>query len=221
MKDIVKFGEDVPGYNIPVLNEREIRAAAGIMFLLIYTGLMLIVFKNDFRFVKYVVVVFSVDFLIRVFINPRFSPTLIVGRLIVRNQVPEYVGAKQKKFAWMIGVGLSASMFVLLIVLNAYGPLTALGCLFCLIFLFFESVFGICLACKVYRAIYGEKAQYCPGEVCDVKSRQPIQHTSRAQLTIVAVFVVGIYLMVRLLSPVVNVAPHDLFGARSTTSTSK
>jgi hypothetical protein len=221
MKDIIKFGEDVPGYSIPVLNEREIRAAAGIMFLLIYTGLMIIVFKNDFRFVKYVVVVFLVDFLIRVFISPRFSPTLIVGRLIVRNQVPEYVGATQKKFAWMIGVGLSASMFVLLIILNAYGPLTALGCLFCLIFLFFESVFGICLACKVYRAIYGEKAQYCPGEVCDVKSRQPIQRTSRSQLTVVTVFVICIFVMVRLLAPVVNVAPHNLFRTATTTSTSK
>ncbi|MEI9918436.1 MAG: DUF4395 domain-containing protein [Bacteroidota bacterium] len=221
MKDIIRFGEDVPGYNIPVLNEREIRAAAGIMFLLIYTGLMLIIFNNDFRFVKYVVVVFFVDFLIRVFINPRFSPTLIVGRLIVRNQVPEYVGAKQKKFAWIIGVGLSASMLVLLIILNAYGPLTALGCLFCLIFLFFESVFGICLACKVYHAFYGEKAEYCPGEVCDVKSRQPIQQTSRAQLLVVTVFVIFIYVMVRLLSPVVNVAPHNLFSSVTKTSTSK
>lgn len=220
MKDIIKFGEDVPGYSIPVLNEREIRAAAGIMFLLIYTGLMLIIFNGDFRFVKYVVIVFFLDFLIRVFINPRFSPTLIVGRLIVRNQVPEYVGAKQKKFAWMIGVGLSATMVVILIIMNASGPPAALGCLACLIFLFFESVFGICLACLVYRAVYGEKAQYCPGEVCDVKSRQPIQRTSRGQLAIVAAFIVGIYFMVQLLAPVVNVKPHNLLGPR-TTSTQK
>ena len=73
--------------------------------------------------------------------------------------MPEYVGAKQKKFAWMIGVILSASMFVLLIVLNTTGPFTGIVCLLCLIFLFFESVFGICLACKVYRMAYGKKAQ--------------------------------------------------------------
>jgi len=36
----------------------------------------------------------------------RFSPWLILGRLIVRNQTPEYVGAAQKKFAWIIGVEL-------------------------------------------------------------------------------------------------------------------
>jgi len=221
MKNIIQFGERVPGYDIPVLNEREIRAAAGIMFLVIYTGLMLIIFKGDFRMIKYVVALFLIDFVIRVFINPKFSPSLIIGRLIVSNQVPEYVGAKQKQFAWIIGVILSAAMFVLLIVINATGPVTGVVCLFCLIFLFFESVFGICLACKVYRLVYGEKAQYCPGEVCDVKSRQPIQRTSRAQLAVVAAFIGVIFLMVRLFAPVINVPPHDLFGSNTAKSTSK
>ena len=32
MSGIGKFGEDVEGYRIPVLNEREIRAAAGMLF---------------------------------------------------------------------------------------------------------------------------------------------------------------------------------------------
>src|SRR5688572_22007330 len=104
MKNIIQFGEQVPGYDIPVLNEREIRAAAGIFFLVVYTSLMLIIFNGDFRMVKYSVAIFFVDFVIRVFINPKFSPSLIIGRLIVSNQVPEYVGAKQKKFAWIIGV---------------------------------------------------------------------------------------------------------------------
>jgi hypothetical protein len=33
MKKLIKFGEDVEGYNIPVMNEREIRATEGILFL--------------------------------------------------------------------------------------------------------------------------------------------------------------------------------------------
>src|SRR5690349_24390556 len=110
MKNVIQFGENVPGYDIPVLNEREIRAAAGIMFLVIYTSLMLIIFNGDFRMVKYVVTFFLIDFIIRVFINPKYAPSLIVGRLIVSNQVPEYVGAKQKKFAWIVGVILAATM---------------------------------------------------------------------------------------------------------------
>ena len=213
MKNIIQFGEIVPGYDIPVLNEREIRAAAGIMFLFIYTSLMLIIFNNDFRLIKYVIAIFLLDFTIRVFINPKFSPSLIIGRLIVSNQVPEYVGTQQKKFAWIIGVLLSASMFILLIVINATSPITGIVCLLCLIFLFFESVFGICLACKVYRWVYGEKAQYCPGEVCDVKSKQPIQQTSRTQLAIVVAFVILIFLMVRFFGPVINIGPHNMFAS--------
>ncbi len=88
MKKLIKFGEDVEGYDIPVLNEREIRASAGILFLATFISLMLIVFKNNFLSIKYVITFFLADFIIRVFINPRFSPTLITGRLIVRNQVP-------------------------------------------------------------------------------------------------------------------------------------
>jgi hypothetical protein len=208
MKNVLQFGENVPGYNIPVLNEREIRAAAGIMFLVIYTGLMLIIFKNDFRMIKYVIVAFFIDFVIRVFINPKFAPSLIAGRLIVSNQVPEYVGAQQKRFAWVFGVILSGAMLIMLIVMNATSPVTGIVCFLCLIFLFFESAFGICLACKIYKVIYGEKAQYCPGEVCDVKSKQPIQFTSGAQWAIVFAFIAFIFLVVRIFGPVISIAPH-------------
>ena len=88
MKKIIKFGENVEGYNIPVLNEREIRAAAGILFLATFTSLMFILFEENFVPIKYVVTLFLADFIIRVFINPKFSPTLILGRLMVRNQTP-------------------------------------------------------------------------------------------------------------------------------------
>ena len=76
---VIKFGEDVEGYDIPVLNEREIRASAGIMFLGLFTSLVLIMFKQDFLLVKYVIVIFLTDFVIRVFVSPKFSPVLIIG----------------------------------------------------------------------------------------------------------------------------------------------
>jgi len=71
-----KFGEIVEGYNIPVLNEREIRAAAGILFLATFISLMFILFKGNFVPIKYIITLFLVDFIIRVFISPRYSPTL-------------------------------------------------------------------------------------------------------------------------------------------------
>ena len=140
---------------------------------------------------KYAITVFLIDFLIRVLVSPRFSPSLIIGRLIVQNQVPEYVGAQQKKFAWIIGLVLSTTMFIHLVIINAYSPITGLICLLCLVFLFFESAFGICLGCTVYRMIYGQKAQYYPGEVCDAGSRQAIQKTSAVQWLIVVGFEIG------------------------------
>src|SRR5204863_3095826 len=112
MSKLIQFGENVEGCDIPVLNEREIRAAAGILFLATFISLMFILFKNNFLPIKFVITFFLADFLIRVFVNPKFAPTLIIGRLIVGNQVPEYVGAAQKKFAWVIGVILSATMFI-------------------------------------------------------------------------------------------------------------
>jgi len=218
MKKVIQFGEDVPGYDIPVLNEREIRAAAGILFLVIYTAFMLIIFNNNFVLVKYAITPFLIDFIIRVFINPQFSPTLILGRLIVRNQVPEYVGAKQKRFAWIIGVALSGTMFLFMVLMDTYSPITGIICLMCLIFLFFESVFGICLACKVYRLVYGEKAQYCPGEVCEVKARQAIQKTSAAQWLIVVAFIGGIFLMGYFFNKPLNSKPHYLFKSQTAKS---
>ncbi|MBS0027158.1 DUF4395 domain-containing protein [Chitinophaga sp. 22321] len=212
MEKVVQFGENVAGYDIPVLNEREIRAAAGILFVVIYTSLMLILFNGDFLMAKYAITVFLVDFIVRVFVNPKYAPSLIIGRLIVRNQVPEYVGAKQKRFAWSIGVLLSALMFIFLVIVNAYSPITGIICLMCLIFLFFEAAFGICLACKVYRVVYGEKAQYCPGEVCDVKSRQPVQKTSLLQLLVVLAFIVFLFLIAHFFSEQLSIAPHNLFG---------
>jgi len=217
MSNIIKFGEEVEGYNIPVLNEREIRAAAGLLFLATFISLMFIAFKNNFLPIKFVIIFFFTDFLIRVFINPKFSPTLILGRLIVRNQNPEYVGAKQKKFAWIIGVILSGTMFVFFIIVNAFSPITGITCLICLIFLFFESAFGICLGCIVYKWFYKEKAQYCPGEVCDRNSKQDIQKTSFTQLLIVFLFIAYIFVTTFLFNDKFKEKPYDLFGIFGTT----
>jgi len=215
MNKIIKFGEDVEGYNIPVLNEREIRASAGIFFLVIFFSLMLVIFKKDFLLIKYSITMFLTDFIIRVFVNPKYSPSLIFGRLIVGNQIPEYVGARQKKFAWVIGIILATIMFTHLVVINAFSPITGSICLICLIFLFFESAFGICLGCKFYPMFFKGKAQYCPGEVCDVKSKHDIQKTSKAQIFIIFGFIAYILLTVFLLNDNFSKRPYDLFGIYS------
>ena len=211
MSKLIKFGEDVEGYEIPVLNEREIRAAAGIFFVFAFLSVLLAILNKNFVVLKYFILAFLVDFIIRVFINPRFSPTLIIGRLIVRRQVPEYVGAAQKKFAWIFGLILVLIMLVLVVFVNSYSPISGLICLICLIFLLFESAFGICLGCLFYGWYYGKKAKYCPGEVCEVNARHEIQKTNWIQLLIVIGFIAFIILSIYFFNHAFKEAPRDLF----------
>lgn len=211
MKQHKYFGEMVKGYSIPVLNNREIRATAGIMFLSGFISLILILSVGNFVPVKYVLSIFVIEFSIRLFINPKFAPLLIIGRFIVSSQNPEYVGAAQKKFAWYIGFVISAIMFILLVVVNAYSPITGIACLICLVLMFFESSFGLCLGCKLYGIIKKDKAQYCPGEICDVNQKHKIQQVSRNQLFVP----LGLLLFIVLLSVAFHnnfkEKPHNLF----------
>lgn len=216
MSKLIPFGEHVPGYDIPVLNEREIRAAAGLLFVSTFTSFLLIMTVQNFTPVKYVLTIFFLDFLIRVLVSPRYAPTLILARLIVRGQTPEYVGARQKHFAWSVGLILSAVMFIFLVIINAYSLITGITCLVCLLFMFFESAFGICLACKFYSAVFRKKAQYCPGEVCDTRSRQPIQKTSWTQLFVVLAVAGALAFFANHYSSFFTRQPYDLFGEATT-----
>lgn len=215
VKKIFRFGEDVRGYDIPVLNEREIRAAAGLLFLIMFISILLAILKGNFLMLKYAVTVFLTDMIIRVLINPEYSPFLIAGRLIVRNQVPEYVGAQQKKFAWIIGIIMAATIFTLVVVVNSYSPISGIICMICLIFLFFETAFGICIGCKFYKIFYKEKARYCPGEVCSTKSKDDIQKTSGFKIFIVFAFIAYIFLTVIFFKGDFSKRPTYLFGIDS------
>ncbi|MEP0861692.1 MAG: DUF4395 domain-containing protein [Ignavibacterium sp.] len=215
MSRLLQFGEIVPGYNIRVLNEREIRAGAGLLFVLMFISILSAIMQGNFTLLKYSIMIFLADMMIRVLLSPRYSPVLILGRFIVRNQVPEYVGAVQKKFAWVIGISLGLTMFILINIMNTFSVITGLICLICLIFLFFESAFGICLGCKFYSWIYKEKAQYCPGEVCEIKDRQEIQKTSLPQWIVVITFVAYIVGLVYFLNDSFKIPPRELFSGKS------
>lgn len=191
MSDIFKFGETIEGYDIPVLNERAVRSSAGILFFLAIVSFMNAWLTGNFQPTRIFVVGFLIDFSIRIFINPRYAPSLIIGQWMVRKQQAEYVGAPQKRFAWAIGFALALMMLYLLVLNNVVGPINLLVCGACLILLFFEAAFGICLGCKVYNLFNREQAQLCPGGVCETTS----DHRSGVnflQTTIVILFIVVI-----------------------------
>lgn len=168
MSLIFAFGERRPEFPIPVLNERAVRAAAGVVFFFAIVSFMNAWLIGNFQPTRVFVVAFLIDFTIRIFVNPRFAPSLILGQWMVRRQQPEWVGAPQKRFAWAIGFVLALVMLYLVVLRHVIGPINLFVCAACLVLLFFETAFGICIGCKVYNWFNKEQAQLCPGGVCEI-----------------------------------------------------
>ena len=189
------FGEHVAGYEIPVLNEREVRAAAGILFLFAIMTFASAWFVGNFRPTKIFVIAFLIDFTIRLFVNPKYAPSMIAARFAVRGQAPEWVGAPQKRFAWAIGWLLALAMLWLIVINNVIGPINMLVCATCLTLMFFESAFGICVGCKIYNALPGRQAQHCAGGSCEVFAPHPSQRVGAGGAAIVTAYLVVIALV--------------------------
>jgi len=188
------FGEKVESYDGLMFNEREVRAAAGIVFLFAFMAFMSGFLTGNNEPTKLMVSVFLFDFFIRIFINPKYAPSMVVGRWMVNNQKPEYTDAAPKKWAWSIGFILAATMFYLVVLNDIRGPINILTCALCLGLLFFEAVFGICAGCKIYNLVHRQKVKHCPGEVCDLtRGRAPIQSLNAIQKSIFALSLLALF----------------------------
>ena len=192
----LQYGEKVEGYDVLVLNEREARAGAGILFLIGILSLVNAVALGHVIVTKVFISFFTLDFLMRV-VQPRYSPSLLLGRFFVQNQRPEYVGAAQKRFAWGIGLMLAIPMFYLLVIDFQPNPIKVLVCIICLALLFFESAFSICLGCKIYGLFKKDPVTHCPGGVCEIRTKDTIQTFNLAQkfitLSVVMALSFGMY----------------------------
>lgn len=175
---VISFGEYVDGRSYKVVDERRMRASAGLMFLMgSIASINAFIFQN-YIVVPYIAGFLMLNFIIGIFINPKFSPTIFVAWLFVRKQSALPIGAIQKKFAWSLGLGLSILIFGLsLFLINdpSYFDPVCMLCLLCLFLLFFEMAFGICIGCKLYYvALYlklikePEEKPNCMGDACEV-----------------------------------------------------
>ncbi|SMN17112.1 hypothetical protein CRYPA_910 [uncultured Candidatus Thioglobus sp.] len=193
---MLAFGEKVEGYDSLMFNEREVRAAAGIVFLFAFMAFMSGFLTGNNEPTKLMVSVFLFDFFIRIFISPKYAPSMVVGRWIVNNQKPEYIDAAPKKWAWSFGFILAATMFYLVVLNDIRGPINILTCVLCLGLLFFEAVFGICAGCKIYNLVHNKKVKHCPGEVCDLsRVKAPIQYLNGLQkIVFILAFIALFYL---------------------------
>lgn len=198
MKKYIYFGEKVDWYDVRVLNEREVRAAAWILLIIALPIFLISCIEKDFFLTKIYVIFFMLDFFIRVLINPKYSPSMILWKIAVSSQKVEYAWAPQKRFAWAIWLILSITMFFSIVVFNSFWPLNVILCFLCIILLFLETSFWICIWCNIYNKLNKEKAKYCPGWVCEIIKKEPIQKIWFFQIIIVILFVIFIVLISKL-----------------------
>ena len=158
----------------PVYNENEVRAAAGLTMVIGAVAFSYAYFDHLFLPLKIVTSFFFVEFLTRVTIGFQFSPIRVVSWAMTRNQPPDWVSAKPKRFAWTLGLGMGAAMTVITNV-NIHGYLPRSMCLICLTLMWMESVLGLCLGCKIYTLMVRRgwretdaDIELCAGGVCEV-----------------------------------------------------
>ncbi len=174
------YGTIIPGLTIDghpapygVVNERAVRATAGIMFLIGVVTFFAIRSTGNYTPLMIVVPLFWLDFLLKTVFGPHYSIFGVAGRWATRKQRPEWVGAAQKRFAWSIGLALSSVMLVVSVFLHVRGWLPFAICLTCLTFMWMESALGICAGCTIYRWLQRlgvirvpEHQPACPGGAC-------------------------------------------------------
>jgi len=194
MKLFFNFGEKVTEYSYLVINERDARASAGIMFLLGLLSLFSVYIFRTLLWAELFSITFIVEFFIRIVVNPRYAPYMLLASFIVKHQKPEWVEAKPKKFAWSLGLILGAIMgyYILYDVISLFRISI---CLICLSLMFLESAFGICLGCILYHRL-NIKLNNCAGGVCDTSYTAKYKMSEFILLLFfVASFIVGYYML--------------------------
>lgn len=164
--DAPVIGVTRPGFDVPVIDERTVRAAAGILFLAGAVAFGVAAATGSAAPLKPFGMAVLIDLGLRVGVGDRWSPTLALGRRIVRRQTPEWVGAPQKAFAWWLGFALAAATCVTTGWLAAPLAVTLALCGLCLTLLFVETAFGICVGCSLQRALTRTPPSYCAGGAC-------------------------------------------------------
>jgi len=188
------FGEKIDEFDFKVINERDARASAGLMFLFGTLSIFSVFTLRTLLWVELFSLTFVFEFFMRTIINPKYAPYMLLGSFFVGNQKPEWVEAKPKQFAWILGMLLGILM-TYFIAFDVVSPFRLLTCLLCMSLLFLESAFGICLGCILYGKL-NIKLNRCPGGVCEVPVKRKVKGRSFVLILTVALFSLTYYQLV-------------------------
>jgi hypothetical protein len=160
----------------PVVNENEVRAAAGLTMAIGAVAFSYAYFTKQYLPLQVVASLFCLEFLARVTVGLRSSPIGAVARALTFDQPPEWVSARPKRFAWSLGLAMT---FAMTIITNSgiRGLLPRTICLVCLTLMWMESALGLCLGCRVYALMVQrgwatrDPAIECADGVCEPPGR--------------------------------------------------
>ena len=174
-------GQIIPGLLIggrpapyPVVNERAVRATAGLLLIAAAAAFALAFFHQNFLPLKIVTPILFLDFVLRTFtgLTP-LSPFGVAGSFLVRHLRPEWVGATQKRFAWSIGIAVALLMSVITN-LDITGAVPLAFCMICMALMWMEAALGICVGCLIYQWLVqrgvlaeAEHPPACAGDACE------------------------------------------------------
>jgi hypothetical protein len=156
----------VPATGGALVDEQQVRVAAGITMALGAVAFVYANFDRLFWPIRTVSILLAVDFAVRVVADLDRSPIGLIARAWTRRRPPKWVSLAPKRFAWTLGLGMATTMAV---VTNCgiHGPLPRTVCLTCLTLMWLESVLGLCLGCQLHRlAISRGWRRPRPGEIC-------------------------------------------------------
>lgn len=177
-----EIGQIIPNLEIAgvpapygVINERAIRATAGIMLVIWMITFFFVFSTKNFNLLYPTVIFFWIQFFVTVFFWPKYAPFSILWRALVSKQKPEYVGAIQKRFAWTLGLIMTTSMLIITFGFGISWAFPMAICMICLTFMWLESAAGICVWCKIYGYLLAKKyiaepvyRPACPGWACSI-----------------------------------------------------
>jgi hypothetical protein len=158
----------------PVVNERAVRATAGIVMVLAAVAIAFAYFDGEYTPIRVIAVLVAIDFALRLAtgLTP-LSPIGTLARFLVRHQTPEWVGVTQKRFAWALAFAMA---LVIAILTNArvHGWGVQLIGVALIGLLWLESVAGFCVGCFIYSRlikadlVHPEDAPACGGNSCQI-----------------------------------------------------
>ncbi len=158
----------------PVVNEHQVRAAAGITMVLGATAFAYAYFEHQYLGLQLVSSFFAIEFLVRVSAGISRSPVGLAAGWMTRRQRPEWVSAKPKRFAWTLGLVMASAMTVITDA-GIRGWLPRSICLVCLTLMWLESALGLCLGCEIHGRLVrrgwarrDEAFEVCAHGACDV-----------------------------------------------------